>query len=49
MRNEVYGIIKEEIDKMSIDHIKSGKDASGFKKAYESLDSAFQTIKKLSQ
>lgn len=47
MKDEVYGIIKAEIDKMSIDYIKSGKDASGFKEAYIVLDSAFHTIKKI--
>lgn len=49
MKDEVYGIIKSEIDKLSIDAIKSGKDASGYKEAYESLDSAFQKMKKIAK
>lgn len=46
MRQEVYDIIKITIDDMSIDYIKNGKDASGFKDAYDALDTAFSRIKK---
>lgn len=49
MKDEVYGIIKAEIDRLSIEAIKAGNDASGYKEAYDSLDAAFQTMKKIAK
>ena len=49
MKDEIYGIIKSEIDRLSIDAIKSGTEASGFKQAYEALDSAFVVMKKIAK
>lgn len=46
MRDAVYGIIRTVIDEKSIDTIKAGEDASGYKKAYESLDATWRRIEK---
>jgi hypothetical protein len=49
MRNEIRGILESEIDKLSIEYSKVGKDGSGLQGAYLALDSAFLKMKKIAK
>jgi len=49
MRNEIRGILESEIDNLSIEYSKVGKDGSGLQGAYLALDSAFLKMKKIAK